>query len=77
MQVNPRRRRAKFTAARRGPVRRHSIYFPQHILAEIGAQALRLDRSLSWMVQHAWKMARAKIAGGAPAPGDEDARPSE
>jgi uncharacterized small protein (TIGR04563 family) len=76
MPVRPRRRRAKFAAARRGPVRRHSIYFPQHILAEIGAEALRLDRSLSWMVQHAWKMARAEIAGGRPAPLDEDIRPS-
>jgi uncharacterized small protein (TIGR04563 family) len=72
-----RRRRTKFAAERRGPVRRHSIYFPQHILAEIGAEALRLDRSLSWMVQHAWKMARAAIAGGGPVPADEDVRASE
>jgi uncharacterized small protein (TIGR04563 family) len=63
MATHPRRRRPKFALATPGPVRKHSIYFPAHILAEIGAEAVRLDRSLSWMVQHAWKRARAEIAG--------------
>ena len=74
MQVRPRRRSAKFAGARPGPVRRHSIYFPQHILAEIVAEALRLDRSLSWMVQHAWKLARAQIVSGRLTRADETAR---
>jgi len=77
MPARPRRRRAKFAGAQPGPVRRHSIYFPQHILAEIGAEAVRLDRSLSWMVQHAWKMARAQIVSGRLTRADEDARASE
>jgi uncharacterized small protein (TIGR04563 family) len=63
MPARPRRRRSKFARSKAGPVRRHSIYFPVHILAEIGAEAMRLDRSLSWMVQHAWRIARAEIAG--------------
>jgi uncharacterized small protein (TIGR04563 family) len=62
MSTHPRRRRPKFSLATQGPVRKHSIYFPAHILAEIGAEAVRLDRSLSWMVQHAWRRARAEIA---------------
>ncbi len=63
MATRPRsRRRSKFTTVNPGSVRKHSIYFPAHILAEIGAEAVRLDRSLSWMVQHAWKRARAEIA---------------
>jgi uncharacterized small protein (TIGR04563 family) len=63
MKMRTRRRRSKFAHAMQGAVRKHSIYFPAHILAEIGAEATRLDRSLSWMVQHAWKRARAEIAG--------------
>jgi uncharacterized small protein (TIGR04563 family) len=63
MATRPRRRRSKFARATAGAVRKHSIYFPAHILAEIGAEATRLDRSLSWMVQHAWKRARAEMAG--------------
>ena len=61
MATPVRRRRSKFARVTDGVVRKHSIYFPQHILAEIGAEAVRLDRSLSWMVQHAWKRARAEI----------------
>jgi uncharacterized small protein (TIGR04563 family) len=63
MATRPRRRRSKFALATRGAVRKHSIYFPAHLLAEIGAEAVRLDRSLSWMVQHAWRRARLEIAG--------------
>jgi len=62
MALHSRRRRPKFALATQGIVRKHSIYFPAHILAEIGAEATRLDRSLSWMVQHAWKRARAEIS---------------
>jgi uncharacterized small protein (TIGR04563 family) len=56
------RRRSKFARVTQGIVRKHSIYFPEHLLAEIAAEATRLDRSLSWMVQQAWRMARAEIA---------------
>lgn len=42
--------------------RKQSLYFSREILYEIEAEAQRLDRSMSWMVQTAWKMARDEIA---------------
>jgi uncharacterized small protein (TIGR04563 family) len=78
MATRPRRRRrSKFATVNRGSVRKHSIYFPAHILAEIGAEAVRLDRSLSWMVQHAWKRARAEIAGDRSTPGQSQGFPTK
>lgn len=41
--------------------RKQSLYFPEEMLKEIGDEATRQDRSLSWIVQKAWKAARADI----------------
>lgn len=41
--------------------RKQSLYFPEAMLQEIKEEAARLDRSLSWVVQRAWKNARAEI----------------
>ncbi len=41
--------------------RKQSLYFPEDMLDEIQAQADRQDRSLSWLVQQAWRIARAEI----------------
>jgi uncharacterized small protein (TIGR04563 family) len=41
--------------------RKQSLYFPETMLQEIKDEAARLDRSLSWVVQRAWKMARMEI----------------
>jgi uncharacterized small protein (TIGR04563 family) len=41
--------------------RKQSLYFPDEMLAEIQAQAARLDRSLSWVVQQAWKVSRSEL----------------
>lgn len=41
--------------------RKQSLYFPESMLAEIQEEAKRLDRSLSWVVQKAWKIAREQI----------------
>lgn len=41
--------------------RKQSLYFPETMLLEIKEEASRLDRSLSWVVQRAWKIARAEI----------------
>ena len=41
--------------------RKQSLYFPEAMLEDIKAEAVRLDRSLSWVVQRAWKTARAEI----------------
>jgi uncharacterized small protein (TIGR04563 family) len=40
---------------------KQSLYFPEGMLHEIRDEAARLDRSLSWMVQRAWKVARKEI----------------
>jgi uncharacterized small protein (TIGR04563 family) len=49
--------------------KKQSLYFPDNMLKEIAEEAARLDRSLSWVVQRAWKMARndiKKIPGSTP-----------
>jgi uncharacterized small protein (TIGR04563 family) len=40
---------------------KQSLYFPEGMLTEIRDEAARLDRSLSWIVQRAWKVARKQI----------------
>lgn len=42
--------------------RKQSLYFPDAMLKEIQAEATRQDRSLSWIVQKAWQIARNEIA---------------
>lgn len=44
-----------------GEKRKQSLYFPEEMLSEILAEATRQDRSMSWIVQQAWKMAREQI----------------
>lgn len=41
--------------------RKQSLYFPEDMLDEIQRQADRQDRSLSWIVQQAWKLARPEM----------------
>ena len=41
--------------------RKQSLYFPETMLQEISEEAARLERSLSWVVQRAWKHARKEI----------------
>jgi uncharacterized small protein (TIGR04563 family) len=41
--------------------RKQSLYFPEDILGEIQYEAQRQDRSMSWVVQQAWKIARGEI----------------
>jgi uncharacterized small protein (TIGR04563 family) len=41
--------------------RKQSLYFPEEMLREIQEEAARQDRSLSWIVQHAWNAARPRI----------------
>lgn len=41
--------------------RKQSLYFPEEMLKEIQEEATRQDRSLSWIVQKAWKIARRDI----------------
>lgn len=41
--------------------RKQSLYFPEDMLLEIQREATRQDRSISWIVQQAWKVARGDI----------------
>ena len=41
--------------------RKQSLYFPEEMLKEIQDEAARQDRSLSWIVQQAWKVDRSEI----------------
>ena len=42
--------------------RKQSLYFPEDMLHEIKSEATRQDRSLSWIMQKAWKIAREQLA---------------
>ncbi len=41
--------------------RKQSLYFPEDMLKEIGNEAMRQDRSMSWIVQKSLKAARKDI----------------
>ena len=49
------------TAESKTDKRKQSLYFPESMLQEIKEEAARLDRSLSWVVQRAWKISRLEI----------------
>jgi len=49
------------TPADKTDKRKQSLYFPESMLQEIKEEAARLDRSLSWVVQRAWKLARLEV----------------
>ena len=40
---------------------KQSLYFPESMLKEIKEEAARLDRSLSWVVQRAWRLAKEEV----------------
>lgn len=44
-----------------GDSRKQSFYIPESMIREIQAEAERLDRSLSWLIQSAWKLAKKRI----------------
>ena len=56
--------------------RKQSLYFPEEMLEEIKHEANRQDRSLSWIVQRAWMIARSEIqkfpSVNDPLPGEGD-----
>ena len=41
--------------------RKQSLYFTTEVIREIEVQAKRLDRSMSWVVQYAWKHGKAAL----------------
>ena len=54
--------------------RRQALYFPSEMLGELQGESKRLDRSLSWLIQQAWKLARKEMAQ---MPGTTDYLPAE
>lgn len=51
--------------------RKQTLYLPGSMLNEIMREAVRQDRSLSWLVQKAWRFARLTIKD-APSANDPD-----
>lgn len=50
------------TPTRKNDPRKVGVYLPGEILKDVQAEALRQDRSVSWLLQRAWALARAEIA---------------
>lgn len=48
-----------------------SIYLPEKMVDEVHAEARRLDRSLPWLIQRAWLIARGRIMAIPPPPSGE------
>ncbi len=43
------------------PSRRQALYFPAEMLEELQREAHRQDRSISWLIQQAWRIARLEM----------------
>ena len=41
--------------------RKQSLYFPKEMLREMNDASERLDRSMSWIMQMAWRIAKREI----------------
>jgi len=52
---------ARMSDKPKSDARKQSLYFPEEMLQEITDEAQRLERSLSWVVQRAWKLARTDM----------------
>ena len=44
-----------------GQTRRQALYFPSDMLAELQGESGRQDRSISWLIQQAWRIARTEL----------------
>jgi uncharacterized small protein (TIGR04563 family) len=42
--------------------RRQALYFPADMLEELMSESKRQDRSISWLIQQSWKLARVELA---------------
>lgn len=57
----------------RGGGAKQSVYLSPEVLEEIEQEARRLDRSLSWLVQSAWRLAVKRLRQLPSANGDRRA----
>jgi uncharacterized small protein (TIGR04563 family) len=59
------------------PKKKVTLYFSSSMLEETQREAIRQDRSISWIIQAAWRMSREDVrklpgvAGMSPAPSPE------
>lgn len=44
-----------------GETKRQNLYFPGEMLSELQREAQRQDRSISWLIQQAWRISRAEM----------------
>ena len=44
-----------------GKSKRQALYFPSDMLQDIQGEAERQDRSISWLIQQAWRIARTEL----------------
>jgi uncharacterized small protein (TIGR04563 family) len=44
-----------------GKSKRQALYFPSDMLQDIQGEADRQDRSISWLIQQAWRVARIEL----------------
>ena len=44
-----------------GKSKRQALYFPSEMLEDIQFEAHRQDRSISWLIQQAWRIAREDL----------------
>jgi uncharacterized small protein (TIGR04563 family) len=65
---------AKRSVRERG--KKMSLYLPGDVLADIRAEARRQQRSISWLVRNAWRLARSGMDSlpSGPQWGEEDER---
>jgi uncharacterized small protein (TIGR04563 family) len=61
MNKSPSSEVSEFAETKRTDKRKQSLYFPEEMLKEIQLEANRQDRSLSWIVQQAWRISRNEI----------------
>jgi uncharacterized small protein (TIGR04563 family) len=66
---------AKWSEMANADKRKQSLYFPEDMLKEIQHEAQRLDRSLSWIVQQGWKLARERLKAFPASNDDPDVLP--
>ena len=64
------------------PKRKVTLYFNSGMLSETQKEAIRQDRSVSWIIQAAWKIAREDVrrlpgVGALPAPAPAASEPVE
>jgi len=48
---------------------KHTIYLPPEMIAELREEAKRLDRSVTWIVERAWVLARKRLESFPAPPG--------